>query len=118
MVISRYALDFRARGVAMYGLDFRASYRAAWPGFPGQDRPGFPGHPGLDFQAGILFLFFLSGHLASIVLKLHPVPFQVVLRRHHHGAAVTAAWRVRFGQSPMRRLTLAVDAEASIVGFD
>src|SRR5262249_5790160 len=86
---TRYTLDIMGGGGVGYTLDIMGGCRANHPGFPGGAYPGFPGCPTLDFRGGILFLllllappsFPLPQHVAAVVSKLHPVPFEVVLGR-------------------------------------
>ena len=113
-------------GCLGYTLDIMGGCRAIHPGFPGWAYPGFPGCPTLDFRGGILFFlpllplpsFPLPQHVAAVVSKLRAVPLEVVLRRQHPGVAVAAAGPFRFSQPPMRRLALAIDAEAAGLGQD
>ena len=113
-------------GCLGYTLDIMGGCRAIHPGFPGWAYPGFPGCPTLDFRGGILFFlpllplpsFPLPQHVAAVVSKLRAVPLEVVLRRQHPGVAVAAAGPFRFSQPPMRRLALAIDAEAARLGHN
>src|SRR5262249_49427211 len=86
----------------------------------------FRGGPTLDFRGGILFFlpllplpsFPLPQHVAAVVGKVRAVPFEVILRRQHQGVAVAAAGPFCFSQPPMRRLALAIDAEAAGLGHN
>src|SRR5262245_26346284 len=46
-------------------------------------------------------------------MKFLSIPFEVVLGRKHQGIAIASARGRQFGQSPVRCLALAIDAEAT-----
>src|SRR5262249_29778733 len=123
---TRYTLDIMGGGCVGYTLDIMGGCPANHPGFPGWAYAGFPGCPTLDFRGGILFFlpllplpsFPLPQHVAGFVPNLRVAPVEVFLRRQHPGFAVAAAGPSRFSQPPMRRLALAIDAEAARLGHD